>query len=84
MNKKAQGLSVNVIIVAVLALLVLVVIAFIFTGRFAIFSRTTGDCEATGGDCEYSCDEGYSLDPIRKCYDGDEIDTTRVCCVPVT
>ncbi|MFH0867795.1 MAG: hypothetical protein V1831_00625 [Candidatus Woesearchaeota archaeon] len=39
MSKKAQGLSVNVIIVAAIALIVLVVLVAIFTGRLGGFSK---------------------------------------------
>ena len=39
MNTKGQGISINVVIIAVLALIVLVVLAVIFTGRIAIFDR---------------------------------------------
>lgn len=38
-NKSGQGLSLNTIIIAVLALIVLVVLVMIFTGRIAIFER---------------------------------------------
>ena len=57
MNKKAQGLSVNVVIVAAIALIILVVLIAIFAGRFAIFNR--GVDEATS--CEQICvGNGYS------------------------
>ncbi len=36
-DKKGQGMSINVIIVAVLALIILVVLVAIFTGRIGIF-----------------------------------------------
>jgi len=36
--KKAQGLSLNVIVLAALALIVLVVLVVVFTGRTAIFA----------------------------------------------
>lgn len=39
LNKRGQGLSLNVIIVAALALIVLVVLVLVFTGRIAIFER---------------------------------------------
>lgn len=39
MHKKAQGISINTVIIAVIALAVLVVLFFIFTGRFKIFSE---------------------------------------------
>lgn len=62
LNKKGQGLSLNVIIVAALALIVLVVLVMVFTGRIGIFERgvskegsaelikmkiTYGDCKPT-------------------------------------
>ena len=40
MNKKAQGMSLNVIIVAALALIVLVVLTAIFIGRLGSFEDT--------------------------------------------
>lgn len=39
MDRKAQGLSLNVIIIAALALIVLVVLIMIFTGRIGLFDR---------------------------------------------
>ena len=60
LNKKGQGLSLNVIIVAAIALIVLVLLVIIFTGRIDIFNRgvsKTGDAELlkfktlSYGDC---------------------------------
>ena len=57
MNKKAQGISINVIIVAAIALIVLVVLIAIFTGRLGSFSR--GVTETTS--CDQICEaRGYS------------------------
>lgn len=39
MDNKGQGISINVIIIAVLALVVLVVLVAIFTGRIALFEK---------------------------------------------
>lgn len=58
-NKKGQGLSLNVIIVAALALIVLVVLIMVFTGRIGIFTKGVeegGNAElaslrVTYGDC---------------------------------
>jgi len=50
-NKKAQGISINVIIIAAIALAVLVVLFAIFTGRIGLFSRGVKETE-TGA---YSC-----------------------------
>ena len=38
MKKRAQGLSINTIIIAAIALIVLVVLVAIFTGRIGMFS----------------------------------------------
>ena len=58
MHKKAQGISINVIIIAAIALAVLVVLFMIFTGRLGIFSK--GLSEAT--DCTQACKSaGYTL-----------------------
>jgi len=59
MDKKAQGLSLNVIIIAALALIVLVVLAVIFMGKSASFDRgVTGETQTelikmkiSYGDC---------------------------------
>jgi len=51
MSKKAQGISINVIIVAAVALLVLVVLSVIFLGRLGIFGSQVGQCENKGGQC---------------------------------
>ena len=56
-QKKAQGLSVDVIIIAAIALIVLVVLIAVFTGRFGIF---TGGVKAST-DCSKACvAAGYS------------------------
>jgi hypothetical protein len=62
MNKKGQGISINVIIIAALAILVLVVLALIFLGYV---NKWTGDvtaCENKGGKCytEGVCPEGWA------------------------
>jgi len=59
MNKKAQGLSINVIIVAIIALLILVIISFIFTGKIALFRKTSEDCASQGGICRQ---EGFCME----------------------
>tara|TARA_Y100000031_G_scaffold157178_1_gene217240 strand:+ start:16470 stop:16784 length:315 start_codon:yes stop_codon:yes gene_type:complete len=43
MNKKAQGISIRTIIIALLALIVLVVLIGIFVGKIGDFSEDTGD-----------------------------------------
>jgi len=48
--KKSQGLSINFIVIAVLALIVLMVIAFIFRGESNKFVKNLG-CSARNGVC---------------------------------
>ncbi len=74
--KRGQGMSVNVIIIAALALLVLVILAVVFLGRMDIFGTQTNSCTSQGGKCTTggTCDEGYSKLPL-KCPNEDD-----VCC----
>ena len=51
MNKKGQSISINTIIIAVLALGVLVVLFYIFTGRIGTFSEGVSKTAS----CENSC-----------------------------
>ena len=51
MKTKAQGLPINVIIIAALGLAVLVVLIIFFTSGSSIFSKTILTCEAKGGQC---------------------------------
>ena len=50
MDKKAQGLSINVIIIVAIALIVLVVLVAVFTGRLGGFVKgvdETATCQAS-------------------------------------
>jgi hypothetical protein len=84
MNKKAQGISINVIIIAVVALLVLVLLSLIFTGKMAQITKAMNSCEELDyASCLNECPSGYTEDLTRRCYIGTEIDTTQDCCIPV-
>jgi len=50
-HKKAQGISINVIIIAAIALIVLVVLFAIFTGRMGLFGKGV----QTAADCDKGC-----------------------------
>ncbi len=57
MSKKAQGISINTIIIAAIALAVLVVLFIVFTGRFKIFSEGIKESALT---CDKGCQSvGY-------------------------
>lgn len=61
MNKKAQGLSLNVIIIAALALIVLIVLVAIFTGQIGGFGKGTATVKSQAFSCETLCNaQGYA------------------------
>jgi hypothetical protein len=83
MDKKGQGISINVIVVAAIALLVLVVLAVVFIGRVDIFSRSSSSCNSYSGasTCAETCGEGSAEDfkapyPTLSCPNEGE-----VCCI---
>lgn len=50
-NKRGQGISINTIIIAAIALIVLVVLIAIFTGRIGLFSRGVQQTEQGAYAC---------------------------------
>jgi hypothetical protein len=61
MLKRKADLSVNVIIVAALALVVFVVLAAIFTNKTRDFSSTLSSCTSKQGQCLASCEGGSMI-----------------------
>ena len=51
MDRKAQSMSINVIVIAALALLVLVVLSFVFLNQARRTSAETSSCINNGGTC---------------------------------
>jgi hypothetical protein len=82
-KKKSQGMSVNVIIIAALALIVLVVLTAIFTGRLKIFSESLQSCAAKQGHCSSECVDNEAVVIRTNCPEGDSDKTRNICCVPV-
>jgi hypothetical protein len=81
-RKKAE-LSINIIIVAVIALLVLVVVSFIFMEKIREFVFGIKDCKSSGGECYYgdSCPGGSAAIPKSVCHgENDKADSSKVCC----
>ncbi len=77
--KKAQGISVNVIIIAAIAILVLVILAVLLL-RSAREQGTATACEGLGGTCTSSCENLpglYGPSPARCSIQGE------VCCIPI-
>lgn len=77
MDKKGVELSVNVIIVAAIALLVLVVLAFLLLQQAGVFNQGTTCSGVSGGTCKAQCDDGEKVLPYACPKQGDD---TQLCC----
>ncbi len=78
--KKAQGLSMNVIIIAAISLLVLVILATFLLRSAGEVNEGTA-CEGIGGSCTYAedgCEQGFISAGQKGC------DTDMICCIPIT
>lgn len=68
-SKKAQGISLNVIIIAAIALLVLVILSIIFIGRMGRTREEIDKCQTQGGVCKDLCAGEYERAVTSyKCY----------------
>ncbi|MCK5283538.1 MAG: hypothetical protein KAK00_09110 [Nanoarchaeota archaeon] len=83
--KKAQGISINTIIIAAIALVVLVVLIAVFTGRMSIFGWELSNIQK-GNYCSatmtqgISCPDGFTQIPlVRKCTDNTESEYIDKC-----
>ncbi len=81
---KGQGISINMIVVAAIALLVLVVLSVVFLGRFGVFAKQSGDCENKGGTCTSTgCPTGTSTYAAWSCPDTAS-GASQSCCIVVS
>lgn len=86
-NKKAQGMSLNTVIIAIIVLVVLVVLVMIFTGYFGkIFTPGVKSCETgAGGRCSTTActDNERTLASYAAPADATKAqcaDTAKFCC----
>ena len=81
-NTKAQGISMNVIIIAAIALLVLVILAIIFMGRMGPWGGEVADCVNKGGTCKPMCDSTLNERemPTWRCSKADRDIGNDKCC----
>ena len=75
--RKSQGLSLNLIVLAAIALIALIVMVAIFWGKVRLFTKSTEYCEERGGKCVNKGDCPYGKTSL-KCPEGME------CCMAVT
>lgn len=86
-RRKAQGLSAEMIVLAVLALITLVVLAYMFTNQTNRGKQFLNDCESKGGKC-FDAGESCSLQGGSTlnldCYEtgkeGKTLLSKKVCC----
>jgi len=83
MNKRAQGLSLNMVIVAAIALIILVIIVAIFTGNLGRFGVGVSACSTKSGVCKESCVEGETA-IIAKCPENGQDESLTKCCIVVS
>jgi hypothetical protein len=90
-SRKAQGMSLKVVIVAVIALVILIVLIFIMTGKVKLFSKTAASCESkgVGAKCIAEGEEcngpthRFGTDCAERFEKGDLDVGGPVCCVPI-
>ncbi len=81
--KKGQGLSMNVIIIAAIALLILVILTTLVLRQGNILGQTNECQKVPGGQCmnldtDEQCPSGYAEDSYRACPEDDQ-----KCCIPI-
>jgi Na+-transporting methylmalonyl-CoA/oxaloacetate decarboxylase gamma subunit len=76
--KKAQGLSLNTIIIAALVIMVLVILILVFTERMGNFSSQSESCQAKGGTCKEECNPETEMESVLG---GSCASEDQVCCV---
>jgi hypothetical protein len=73
--KKAQGITMNTIVIAVLAILVLVTLAIIFSGKLFKFGQKTEEIESSTGNldaatCQLKCNAFNTQCILKGQYNG--------------
>ncbi|MBI5398114.1 hypothetical protein HZB03_01500 [Candidatus Woesearchaeota archaeon] len=82
-QKKAQGMSLNIIIIAAIGLLVLVILAVIFIGRIGTTTKAVDACKGTCVDSSDDCAGQYKKTTNDPCFGPDNKPTNQVCCITV-
>lgn len=89
-SRKAQGMSLNIIVVAVILIAILVIILIMVGSKTNIFSKSLASCESKGAGA--TCVQSGACDGVvhrigtdcQKRYDANDPDTSGpICCVPV-
>jgi len=81
-SKKSVGLSISMIIMAIIALAVLFIIIAIFTNVTEKTAKNIGNCNVKGGECAYpsgNCKPGYKIKIIVS--DKECEGSKNICCL---
>ncbi len=83
--KKAEGLSLSVIVIAVVCLIVLVILTLIFTGRINMFNQGIDECQGT---CMKTADEcgnvgGQATYKPKCALNAQRVQDTTYCCMNI-
>jgi len=86
-TRKAQGLSLTTIIIAILVIIVLVVIVLIFTGKIGFFRESIDNCDgrcvATASECDQPGEIPIPKSPCKVAgYEASKAD--KYCCISTT
>jgi len=82
-RRKAQGLSINIIIVAAIGLLVLVILAVVFIGRLGITTKSVNECQGACIQSSDDCTGQFQKVTRDPCFDAGGDATDEVCCLSV-
>ncbi|MEK6943187.1 MAG: hypothetical protein AABX00_03945 [Nanoarchaeota archaeon] len=82
-SRKAQGMPLNVIIIAALGLIVLVILAVMFSGESKKFSAGISSCAAKQGTCQQKAcdDEQVTINGV--CPEKGQSTDLKYCCAKV-
>lgn len=83
-NTRAQGMSINIIIIAAIALIILVILVVLVLDSTSRVGEGANSCEAIGGQCvpEWEgCPPNAVENRLRSCPDGGFGDA-QICCIP--
>lgn len=84
MQRRAQGISVNVIIIAAIALVVMVILVALVINQGGVLNTGSSSCEIDGAECvaqNVDCPQGYVSAVGRTC----GVDSaTPKCCIPLS
>lgn len=86
---KKGDLSINIVIIAVIALLVLVVLSYIFIGKISQTRKGIDKCENAGGSCKAQCNTDTERQLDKDCNNNGNEDYNEgpiqdgICCLRV-